>query len=959
MAVPGTDADSNLKTPGSDSGTGDRWRKVEALFNAASDMEREDRPAFLAAVCGEDQDLRLEVESLLDSADRTLGLLHQPVQEAARSMAAGAALTNRRIGNYELIRLLGEGGMGEVYLAARADDQFRQHVAIKLMRVGLQQNQSMLPRFLEERQILANLNHPNIARLLDGGLTSEGWPYLVMELVEGIPIDQYCRRHALDTASRLRLFGMVCSAVEHTHRSLIIHQDIKPANILVNGSGFPKLLDFGIAKLLDPDAANADPARPAQRLMTPDYASPEQIQGHAITTATDVFGLGVLLYELLAGRNPFRTRRDTPTDISREICEGEPKPLGEFAKGNPGLAAPDARKWTPELDSIVHKALRKEPANRYQSVEQLSADVAAYLEDRPVSTHAGSWAYLAAKFIRRNTALAALAAAALIALVGFSIALGVMARRATTERLKAERESRFLVDMFKAATPQVARGQTVTARNLLDEGAKRIDSELAAVPAARASLMHSMAEAYESLGLFEEAKALAERAYRLKASILGTRDPSTGDSLFLFANIIRLQGQYAKAEPLFRDLAAMRKRQAGDASPAYATALNALGECLYLEAKDTEAEPLLLTALAVNRRNGPDFGADGRNYLALLLERKGEYQEAAALLREAVAIQARTQGVNSPDYTTSLHNLASALIDQGDLSGAEAKLRETLEIRRRVLGNTHPDLAYTLNNLGYVLLEKGDARGAEPFLREALELNTQRLGEKHPSVAGNLNNWARLLAAEGDPTGAREYFHKALDTLRQANAFTSWPASQILLNLGVLEFDTKNYAGAETLARESLEMRRTLGGEDTPGVAAALIELAEDQLFQGYPRTAEPLLRRALEIRREKYAPKHPAIVAAQVRLGEALIANGEAANAEPVLRDALAASRTAPFPLLPWQVAETESALAACLSSLGRPQEADPLERESGPGLAAHPRSAFRTPAAVRLAALQAKARK
>lgn len=922
---------------------------MEDIFNAASDLDRADRPAFLAAVCGADELLRKDVESLLDSAEKTLDLLHKPVREAARAVASGAPLSNRRIGNFELIKLIGEGGMGEVYLAARADDQFRQYAAIKLMRVGLEQHPGLVPRFLAERQILANLDHPNIARLLDGGLTPEGWPYLVMELVDGIPIDEYCRANKLSTRERLRLFRTVCDAVEYTHHNLIVHRDIKPANILVNGKGVPKLLDFGIAHLLDAENPEREPGRSTQRLMTPDYASPEQIQGNAITTATDVFALGVLLYELLTGCNPFRTRRDTPFEITREICESQPPPIRETARSNRSLAAPDARQWSGELDSILQKAMAKQPAGRYQSVADFSADIAAWQEGRPVSTRAGTWRYVVVKFAGRHKAGVALASVVLVALVAISITMAALARRARIERLTAERQTRFLVDMFKAATPEVARGETVTARNLLDQGAQRIDKDLASVPAVRASLLHSLAEAYQSLGLFQEAKTLAQRSYRLKTAILGPTDPSTADTLFLLANLVRLENEYAKAEPLFREVVAIRVRTAGESAPEYATSLNALGECLYLQSKDDEAEPLLRKALAINRRNGPDLGSDGRNYLALLLERKGEYQEAAALLRDAVAIDQRTQGVNSPEYATSLHNLAGALIDAGDLSGAEIKLRETLALRRKLLGNAHPELTYTLNNLAYVLLEKGEWRSAEPFLREAMDLGAGE-GGKRPVLAGVQSNWGRLLQAKGDRADARQYFEKALDTLRQANAFTSWPASQVLLNMGLLEFDGKNYVAAESFERQSLEMRRTLGGENTPGMAAALIDLAESELFQGYPRNAVPLLRKALEIRRGRFAPTHPALIAAEVRLGEALIATGEQRQAEPLLHEALASARAAPFQLLPWQVAETESAMAACLAALGRSREAEALARQSQIGLAAHPRPAFRKPAAVRL---------
>lgn len=873
------------------------------------------------------------MESLLEAAGKTLGF-SKPIQEAAQAVAAGSLAPDRRIGNYELVRLIGSGGMGDVFLASRADDQFERQVAIKLMRAGLEKNPHLLPRFRAERQILANLDHPNIARLLDGSVAPEGCPYLVMEYVDGVALDDYCREHELSERDRLRLFLTVCSAVEYAHQNLVIHRDIKPANILVTKQGVPKLLDFGIAKLLDPFGPDLETTRSTQRLLTPDYASPEQILGKKVTTATDVYGLGALLYELLSGRRPFGGERRSPSQVIRDICEKDPAPSD----------------LSPDLDCIVRKAMNKSPEARYASVAQLASDVEAELEGRPVIARGGDWRYRTVKYVLRHRWSVSLGALAAILLVAFASTMAILMHRAQVERTMAEREAAFLLDLFKGATPDVARGQVVTARNLLDQGAKRVDKELAGQPEVRASLLENMAEAYQALGLFPEAEDLASRAYHLRP---------TGDSLFLWANLIRLRGEYAKAEPLFRELVQMRKQSAGERDPLYAKSLSALGECLYLENKDAEAEPLLRKSLAIYRQDGPNYGSEARNYLALLVERKGDYAEASELLKEAVAIDGRTDGKDGPNYTISLHNLASDLIDLGDLNGAEEKLRETLAIRRKVLGNNHPMLVYTLNNLGYVLLEKGEWRQAEPFLREALELDRKRLGDKHPQFAGVLNNVARVEQAKGNFNGARDMFNQALEILRQANAFNSWPASQILLNLGMLEFAQGNYGPAEAFSRQVVEMRRKLGGDRTPAFAAATTELAEDLLFEGDPISAEPLLRQALEIRRKKFAAKHPVFISAEVRLGEDLIAEGKAKEAEPLLRDAVSAVKTAPFALPAWQVAEAQSALGACLSALGQKQEAEELIRESGRALESDPRVAFRQQAAERLERIRANALK
>lgn len=446
-----------------------RWLRIESLFYAAFEL-KEGRQAFLDEACGADLELRQEVESLLHSAGQTIGFLQQPVLQAVQDASAEEeAVCGKRIGAYQLLRLLGEGGMGKVYLAARADDLFRKEVAIKIIRGGLLQNRAVLLRFRSERQILASLDHPNIARLLDGGITDEGLPYLVMEYVNGIRLDDYCRMKHVGVDQRLQLFCTVCDAVEYAHKNLVVHRDLKPANILVTEEGTPKLLDFGIAKLLNPESQELTPTLTAERMMTPEYASPEQVRGDPVTTSTDVYALGVLLYELLAGKRPFRLERTRPFELARLICEQDPEPPSSASAANPELAARDAgRKITGDLDNIVLMAMRKEPMRRYVSVSALASDVRAYLTGYPVRARTSTWKYRSGKFVRRHKAAAAAAVIVALALIGFSIGMGLLAKRATRERLAAQRESQFLEGIFEAATPNRSRGQQITARELLD-----------------------------------------------------------------------------------------------------------------------------------------------------------------------------------------------------------------------------------------------------------------------------------------------------------------------------------------------------------------------------------------------------------------------------------------------------------------------------------------------------------
>lgn len=921
----------------------DRWQRLEALFFEALDLDPAARPAFLEQSCGADGRLRQELQALLNSSDRTLADLRRPVEELAGKVIHEAS--PRRIGPYQIVKLLGEGGMGLVYLASRADDQYQRLVAIKLMHAGLGRSAEMLRRFRAERQILANLDHPNIARLLDGGVTAAGAPYLVMEYVDGIPIDDYCRRHPFSTAERLQLFRTVSGAVEYAHRNLVIHRDIKPGNILVTEDGTPKLLDFGIAKLLDPEnSARTFPYTvETERLMTPEYASPEQVRGEPVTTATDVYALGVVLYELLTGQPPFRLQSTSPLDVARVICEQEPVRPSTASRSNPALSPLETRELRGDLDDIILKAMRKEPGRRYPSVAQLSEDVRCYLRGYPVEARGGARRYRAGKFIRRHKAALAAIVAGALAVVGFGIGMGLLARRATRERRRAERESQFLENIFEAATPEQARGSDVTARELLDRGALRVDRELAGDPALQASMLDNIGTAYDALGLYSKAEPLVERAYELRSKTPGERDLDLATSMEDLGLTLRLENHYEKAEPLFRQALAIRQRSLGEKTDLVVEGLNSLGECLFLENKDAESESVLRRALSIPTAPDSLNGSNTRNYLALELFRKGSYREATGLLQEAVEIDRRVEGPDGPTYATSLHNLAGGFGREGDFIDAAAMDRKDLDLLRRILPPEHPDLRYTLNNLGYELIETGNWREAEPYLAENLAISRKAFGENSPGSVGGVDNWARLLQAKGDYAGAEKYFKEALDILQQGGKRENWSVAQVIANLGVLEFDRADYAGAEAYGRQALEMRRKLGGDQHPDVATSLLDVAMARSFQGDPSGAEPLVRQALDIRKSRLEPGHPDILEADVRLGEVLTWEGKAADAEPVLRAAVQSAQHPPFPLIPWQVAEAENALGACLVSLHRSEEGSALLEKSRAGLETDPRPAFR----------------
>jgi serine/threonine-protein kinase len=735
----------------------------------------------------------------------------------------GSPPTGRRIGPYKVLRELHHGGMGTVYLAARADEQYQMRVAIKVIKAGTD-NEEVVQYFRRERQILASLDHPNIARLLDGGATDEGLPYFVMEYIQGQTIDEYCDRRELSVTERLKLFLDVCSAVQYAHRSLIVHRDIKPSNIVVTAEGVPKLLDFGIAKFMHPELLGDETLKVTVLAMTPEYSSPEQARGEPITTATDVYSLGVALYELLTGHHPYRGRSRSVVDTLRAVIETEPaRPSTVVGLTEEAMAGARQVTLTPEavsrtregtqerlsrrlqgdLDTILLMALRKEPHRRYPSVEAFAEDIARHLRGLPVSARKATTAYRAGKFLRRHT-LGVVTSVVLVSLVlAFGISMAVQSGRLARERDKAERVSEFLVDLFKVSDPSEAKGKTVTARELLDSGAERITrGGLRAEPEVRAALLDTMGRVYDALGLYDKAEPLLRDALAIRRQALGEH-PDVAKSLNSLANVLYKKGDYAGAEALDRETLAMRRKLLGTEHPDVAKSLNNLATELY---------------------------------------EKGDYAGAGALYREALAMKRKLLGNEHPLVARSLNNLANALRRQGDYAGAEALYREALAMMRKFLGNEHPHVAATLDNLAIVLYEKGDYAGAEALEREALGMSRKVLGNEHPQVAGTLNRLALVLSEKGD------------------------------------------YAEAEALYNEALAMMRKLLGNEHPDVAESLTGLGTLLVKRGDPRPAEALLLEALHIRQKALPKGHPDIAETQSALGGCLTALGRYHDAEPLL---------------------------------------------------------------------------
>lgn len=750
--------------------TPERWERVKELFSAAEGRDPGDREAFVAQACGGDSDVRREVLELLAAATAAADtdFIEEPMvrlfTEPERGLEVG-----HRLGPYRVEREIGRGGMGAVYLAVRDDKNFDMEVAIKVLRRGIGGDDNE-QRFRRERQILADLVHPNIARLLDGGTAPDGISYLVMEDVDGVRIDRYCDNHGLDQRARLRMFATVCRAVHFAHRSLIVHCDLKPANILVEADGTPKLLDFGIAKLLQaPESA----ASPGVRLFTPDYASPEQLSGGAITTSTDVYSLGVLLHVLLVGRLPVRHVQAASGGGAADTAGQAPAARG----GGPGC------ELRGDLAKIVEMSLRDKAAERYASAQAFADDIDRFLRVLPVVAHKDSWRYRTWRFVQRNPKGAGVAALVALLIVSFGITVSVLLHRSILQQQRAERVSSFLQDLFAIPDPGKSRGETIPAREILDRGAEQIQQELREEPETRAALLETMSKVYSNLGLYGPALALSRNAVRLRRATLGNDHPDLAESLHTLANVLRRTDDLAAAEPIVQEAVAIQRR-------------NAHGD-------DAEL-------------------ARGLNNQATLYDEKGDPERAEPLYRESLAMKQRLFHGDNAELATGLHNLAHLLQLKNDLAGAETLYLEALAMRRRLAGpRPDPDVATTLNNLAALREDQHDIAAAESLYREACSLR-ERLYSSGPEVPRCLNNLARMVeargaaaeakargaAAEAEARGAaaeaESLYRRALDIYQRNNLEPrSMDRAIFLRNLADL-LCRRRPADGEPLARESL-----------------------------------------------------------------------------------------------------------------------------------------------------------
>jgi serine/threonine protein kinase/Tfp pilus assembly protein PilF len=799
-----------------------------------------------------------------------------------------------RIGPYRVLRTLGVGGMGEVYLAERADAEFEQQVAIKVVYGSLRGVQS---RLKIERQILAQLDHPNIAHLLDGGSLPDGTAYIVMEYVDGVPIDVYCDSNRLDIVARLKLFQTVCAAVHYAHQNLIVHRDLKPSNILVTAAGVPKLLDFGIAKLLDERQAGHHTLAVTHadfRLMTPDHASPEQVRGQVITTASDIYVLGVLLYKLLTGTGPFLLASMRLTDIERAICEKDPL-LPSHAIGTDDSAQTrgimDARgtgasrlrrTLRGDLDNIVIMAMRKEPERRYGSSQQMAADIQRYLEGKPVIARRDTMSYRSAKFVRRHWLAVTAAASVIFLILAFatttyiqSVRIAAERDRAAEQRAVAERErtraeevSSFLVNLFKLSDPQENRGNQVTARELLDSGAKRLQAELQDQPATKAALLSTVGAVYDSLGQYKEALPILTESLTLQPQ---SRDTTRIATLLELGRAHWNAGDLSGAEAPLQEALHLSQSGFGAASMQTGRSLWALGVLRYQQDRFIEAKELYSRSLNVLETAGapPTDVSAVLDDLAQVYARQQQWTLAKQTYERALEIDRRVLGDDHPRVAMRLNNLALVAQSMGDLKLAETLFRDAIRRDEQAYGDLHPETGTARGNYGLLLWREGRLAEAEPLLRSALDIQLKLYGPNNYNVAYARVSLAMLLHDQGNLPGAEAEFRQALAEYDKSLPANHQYRASALMHFARLLVDRGKSAEALAMSEESLNIWNATSEPSSPYTAQAHAIHAYALEHLGKPREAAEELNTALPILLRARGPDDPVVRRAQSWLKE------------------------------------------------------------------------------------------
>lgn len=888
----------------------ERWERIKTIVDTALTLSGGEKETYLSTVCRKNPEICAEIEELLRSIEESEEKqFMMPMRQDRKELVAelsdelnealsGETLIGTTIGPYRITEQLGSGGMGTVFKAKRIDGEFHHQVAIKLIKKGVDSEEN-IRRFRVEREVLAGLHHPNIAQLHDGGVTEDGIPYLIMEYIDGVPIDRYCNEQQLTINQRLDLFKEVCRAIQFAHTNLVVHRDLKAQNIYVTLEGIVKILDFGVAKLLDPQLTEITllETRPGQKFWTPQYAAPEQVKGQEITTKTDIYALGVLLHKLLTDTYPLDLEGKSLAEVEEIIKETVPSSPSQRLAVHPSkkecasyrqtTVAQLTKELQGDLDALVLKAIRKDPAYRYTSVSQLLEDIERYQSGIPLLARKGTWKYRASKFIHRHQTGLAATAIFLIAAISFTAfytwQIAQERDRARTEATKAEQVTDFLLQIFESGDPHEAMGEELTARELLDQGVEKA-AELDDQPVIQAQMLSVIGRAYRAMGDYEKAQSLSERALSLRKNVLGPDHIDIASSMKDIGWILKNQGEYKTAESFARKALAMQRRLLGEDDIEVAQSLNVLAMLLMDQGDYEEAEPHARESLAIRQKLLDDEHEDvvtSMNNLALLLHSKGNYAEAEPFYRRVVAVDRKQLEPMHPYLANDLHNLAFLLMDKGDYEAAEPIFREALSITKEVYGNDHPLIATRMSALARLFQHQERYEEAERLLRQSLDIDRRFRGEQHPNTISDLKNLGVLLYLKGDYETSEQHLRNAL-----------------------------------TLFREQL-------GEEHPRIAVSQFDLARLLKRKGEYVEAERYFREALVMQRKLLDENHMEIAASLVGLSRLLVDQNRAEEAEPYAREAFNIRRHT-LPDDDWRVAETNIVLGACLTSLNRYEKAE-----------------------------------
>jgi serine/threonine protein kinase len=829
-----------------------------------------------------------------------------PDAAATRAAPIPPSSASTYVGPYRLLQPIGEGGMGEVWLAEQ-QQPVRRQVALKVIKAGMDTRQ-VIARFEAERQALALMDHPGIATVFDGGATSQGRPYFAMEYVKGEPITTYCDRHRLTTGERVRLFALVCDAVQHAHQKGVIHRDLKPSNILVtirDDGPVPKIIDFGVAKATAMSLTDRSLFTELGALIgTPAYMSPEQAEmtGLDIDTRTDVYALGVVLYELLTGALPFDRKmlRQAGLDEIRRIIREEepPKPSTRLTQLGPASTDSAQNRHTEvsrlagqlrgDLDWITMRALEKDRTRRYATANALATDLRRHLDDEPVSAGPPSAIYRTRKLVRRHRAAVAATVALVVALVGVAATLAVQARRiaaqrdiAARERDRAERVSAFLVSLFKAATPDRAKGDTVTARELLDRGQQRLREELKDQPQIRAALLHSIGEAYGALGREEAAEAAFTEALTVRRSATGRDRADLADTLNGLAGTFYTRGDLQRGEPLYREALQIRREVLGPAHLKIAQSLANMANFEFYRGRYADAESLYREAAAMATRVGaPEEAAVMRASLADTLDRQDRLAEGIAVLEESLRVLMGAFGAEHSRTQYVMNSLAVSLYFAERYPEAEKLQRQILTVRRKMLGNEHFDVALALYNLANSVGAEGRRDEADGLMRESIVMFRKVRPGADRNLAWALADHGHILKTQGQLEEAEREYREAIEMFERAPNAPPGEAGWALDGLGSLYYARHQLPAATETLRKALALRRAAPGPRV-GLAETEEELARVLCERGRSDEAVQMAREAIDIRRTAPPQGQWRRASAEAVLGRCLVSAGDFSNAE------------------------------------------------------------------------------